>query len=128
MSTVLAVDEHRVHAASCLRKNQLARGAVERQIGEVGEIDQRQVCEHSGPDVSHRPGKPDCARAADGRGLDCVLCQDSHRLRIHAACQQREQLHRLEEVLAIAAAAIVATQCQVDARSLQIAGAEQRRS
>ena len=120
----LAIDDHGVDAASGLAIDHLARGSVERLIGVVGQVDQREIGFHAGLQLADLAGQPDRPRAADGGSVDRVASEHAGRLAIHALRQQRIHLHRLEQVLAIAAAAIVAAEREIDARAFEI---EQRR-
>src|SRR5215469_5050258 len=101
------VDDDRLHSAAGLREHDLAGNAVERNERRIGEIDDRKIGGHTWPQSADLSLQSRGTRAADRRRPDGIGSGRGTELRLRDRGKAGEQLHRLEHVLRIAAAAVV---------------------
>src|SRR5215831_8604059 len=118
------VDDDRLHSAAGLREHDLAGNAVERDERGIGEIDDRQIGGHAWPQSADLSLQSRGARTADRRRPDRIGSGRGTELRLRDRGKAGEQLHRLEHVLRVAAAAVVAAERRP--QSLAQIGADRR--
>src|SRR6516162_4393572 len=104
------VDDDRLHSATGLREHDLAGNAVERDERGIGQIDDRQIGGHAWLQSADLSLQSRCARAADRRRPDRIGSGRGTGLRLGDRGKAGEQLHRLEHILRIAAATVVAAE------------------
>src|SRR5262245_9389330 len=115
-----AIDHDALHAAAGLRVDELTRGAVVGEVGDVIEIDQHQVRLVAGSDRAEAVSKTGGARVADGGVAQDLVRERRARLRIADRDEEAEHLHRMEHALHIRAAAVVASEPQAYARAAHV--------
>src|SRR6516162_3981006 len=104
------VDDDRLHSATGLREHDLAGNAVERDERGIGKINDREIGGHAWLQSADLSLQSRGARAADRRRPDRIGSGWRTGLRLGDRGKAGEQLHRLEHVLRIAAAAVVAAE------------------
>src|SRR5207253_8358927 len=115
------VNDHALHAATGFRVDELSRGAVVRQIGNVVEVDEDQGCLVSGPDGPEAAGETGRARVAEGGMAQNFVGEAGSRLRIAHRRDKTKHLHGLKYALDVGATAVVAAEPEAHARSPHVA-------
>ena len=114
-----SADDDGLHAATAFGIDQLAQGAVERDEGRVGQIDQHQIGFAPDGDPAEIAVAPDGMGAALGGRLEGLRRLRRAALDMADGGQQTKQLHGLEHILGVGTGAIVAAEPEAYARILQ---------